>query len=75
MPVTPTQTDYEMAQLPTRNLKIKVDVLNFRFQTVDSIEGILTDGSISVDANSDIRRTCSETGRRNTNQARWKHLA
>ena len=61
MPVTPTQTDYEMAQLPTRNLKIKVDVLNFRFQTVDSIEGILTDGSISVDANSDIRRTCSVT--------------
>ena len=61
MPVTPTQTDYEMAQLPTRNLKIKVDVLNFRFQTVDSIEGILTDGSISVDANSDIRRTCNLT--------------
>lgn len=80
MPVTPTQTDYEMAQLPTRNLKIKVDVLNFRFQTVDSIEGILTDGSISVDANSDIRRTCSVTltikaGRRNTNQARRKRLA
>lgn len=80
MPVTPTQTDYEMAQLPTRSLKIKVDVLNFRFQTVDSIEGILTDGSISVDANSDIRRTCSvtltiKTGRRNTNQARRKRLA
>ena len=80
MPVIPTQTDYEMAQLPTRNLKIKVDVLNFKFQTIDSIEGILTDGSISVDANSDIRRTCSvtltiKTRWRNFSQARWKRLA
>lgn len=80
MPVIPTQTDYEMAQLPTRNLKIKVDVLNFKFQTIDSIEGILTDGSISVDANSDIRRTCSvtltiKTRWRNSSQARRKRLA
>ena len=80
MPVIPTQTDYEMAQLPTRHLKIKVDVLNFKFQTIDSIEGILTDGSISVDANSDIRRTCSvtltiKTRWRNSSQARRKRLA
>ena len=80
MPVIPTQTDYEMAQLPTRNLKIKVDVLNFKFQTIDSIEGILTDGSISVDANSDIRRTCSvtltiKTRWRDSRQARRKRLA
>ena len=38
-----------------------VDVLNFNFQTVNSLEGYVIDGSISVDATSDIRRTCNLT--------------
>lgn len=61
MAVIPTQTDYDLVQMKTRNLKVKVEVLNFKFQTVSSLEGRVTEGSISVDATSDIRRTCSLT--------------
>lgn len=59
MAVIPTQTDYELAQLKVRNNKIKVEVLNYNFQTVDLIEGNVIDGSVSIDATADIRRTCS----------------
>lgn len=59
MAVIPTQTDYELAQLKVRNNKIKVEILNYNFQTVDLIEGNIIDGSINVDATADIRRTCS----------------
>lgn len=61
MAVIPTQTDYDLIQLKSRNMKIKVDVLNFDFQTINSLEGRVVDGSIGVDANSDIRRTCNLT--------------
>ena len=50
MAVIPTQTDYELTQLKVRNNKIKVEVLNFNFQTIDLIEGNVIDGSVSVDA-------------------------
>ena len=59
MAVIPTQTDYELTQLKVRNNKIKVEVLNFNFQTIDLIEGYVTEGSVSIDATADIRRTCS----------------
>lgn len=59
MAVIPTQTDYDLVQLKTRNTRIKVDILNFNFQTINSLEGKVIDGSISIDATSDIRRTCS----------------
>lgn len=61
MAVIPTQTDYDLVQMKVRNTRIKVDVLNFNFQTVNSLEGYVIDGSISVDATSDIRRTCNLT--------------
>lgn len=61
MPVIPTQTDYDIIQSKIRNSKVKIDVLNFKLQTIDSLEGICTDGSITIDADSDIRRTCSIT--------------
>ena len=61
MAVIPTQTDYDLIQMKTRSTRIKVEVLNFNFQTVNSLEGRVTEGSISVDATSDIRRTCSLT--------------
>ena len=40
---------------------IKIELLNYQFQTVDSLEGICTSGSISIDANADIRHTGSIT--------------
>lgn len=61
MAVIPTQTDYNLIQMKTRSTRIKVEVLNFNFQTINSLEGRVTEGSISVDATSDIRRTCSLT--------------
>lgn len=61
MAVIPTQTDYELAQLKNKDVRVKVDILNFQFQTINSLEGKVTEGSITVDANSDIRRTCSLT--------------
>lgn len=59
MAVTPTNEDYQLIQMRTRNSKIKVELLNFNFQTISYLEGNATGGSISVDANSDIRRSCN----------------
>lgn len=42
-----------------RRLRIKINILNFQMQTVDEISGNVTDGNITEDANSDIRRTCN----------------
>lgn len=44
-----------------RNLKARINLLNFNFQTVDEISGEVIDGNIAIDANSDIRRTCDLT--------------
>lgn len=54
-----TQAQYNTAHQTIRNTYIRVNLLNFQFLTVDSLEGNLTRGSINIDANSDIRRTCN----------------
>ena len=59
MPIAPTNNDYQLIQMKTRNMRLKVELLNYNFQIVNYLEGNVIDGSISVDANSDIRRTCS----------------
>lgn len=38
---------------------IRLELLNFQYQTVDTVEGVCTSGSFAIDANSDIRRTGS----------------
>lgn len=53
-----TQQNYNTAKQNVRNLRVRIDLLNFNFQTVDAIEGNVISGSINIDANSDIRRTC-----------------
>ena len=53
-----TQSQYNTAHQNIRNTYIRVNLLNFQFLTVDSLEGNLLKGSVSVDANSDMRRTC-----------------
>lgn len=42
-----------------RQLRAKINILNFQMQTVDEISGNVLDGNITEDANSDIRRTCN----------------
>ena len=59
MGIRPTQTDYDLVQMKTRNSKIKVELLNFKFETINSLEGKVISGSINVDATADIRRTCN----------------
>ena len=54
-----TQSQYNTAHQNIRNTYIRVNLLNFQFLTVDSLEGNLLKGSVSVDANSDMRRTCN----------------
>lgn len=44
-----------------RQLRAKINILNFQMQTVNEISGNVTDGNITEDANSDIRRTCNIT--------------
>lgn len=50
---------YNDAKKNIRDLRIKINILNFNMQTVDEITGVVLDGSINVDATADIRRTCS----------------
>lgn len=50
---------YKDAKKNIRDLRVKINILNFNMQTVDEITGVVLDGSINVDATTDIRRTCS----------------
>ena len=55
--ITSNQFNTSLQNIQSRY--IKLELLNYQFQTVDNIEGVCTGGSISIDANSDIRRTGS----------------
>lgn len=52
---------YGFVNKSLRLVQAKVNVLNYNFQIVDEISGNVTSGSITEDANSDIRRTCNIT--------------
>lgn len=54
-----TQEMYNVTKQSIRNCYAKIEVLNKDFIIVDDFVGNITDGSISIDANSDIRRTCN----------------
>lgn len=53
-----TQDQYNVCRQTIRNQHIQLDILNFNFQTVDEISGNAIGGSINIDANADIRKTC-----------------
>lgn len=55
--ITSNQFNTSLQNIQSRY--IKLELLNYQFQTVDNIEGVCTGGSISIDANSDVRRTGS----------------
>ena len=54
-----TENEFRTYLQNIQNRYIRIELLNYQFQTVDSLEGVCTSGSISIDANSDIRRTAS----------------
>ena len=54
------QREYDVATQNGRIIHTKINVLNFDFQVVGKISGVVLDGSgFNIDATSDIRRTCS----------------
>lgn len=54
-----TQSQYNTTLQPIRNSHLKVNLLNFNYQTVDSLEGNVVSGSMNEDGTSDMRRSCS----------------
>lgn len=57
----PTQEQYNTTLQLYRNLNIKINVLDFKYNIIDEISGIVMDGNINIDADSDIRRTADIT--------------
>lgn len=58
---TPTEYDYILLDQPTINFYLKVEVKNDDGTILDNLEGIISYGGLSIDAESDIRRTTSVT--------------
>lgn len=54
-----TQEQYNTATQQLRNLHLKINILDFNYQVVNEISGEVIAGNISVDANADLRRSCS----------------
>lgn len=58
---TPTLKELRLLRTHTKELHCKLELLDKNLNVIDSLEGIAIDGSLSIDANSDIRRTFSGT--------------
>ena len=48
-------------EMPIRELFVKLELLDWQENTIKEIQGLLTNGNISINGNSSIRRTCSFT--------------
>lgn len=56
---TITTEQYNASKQKSRNLHIRINLLDYSRQIVDSVEGRVIGGNINLDANSNIRSTCS----------------
>lgn len=54
-----TASQYRIANQTIRNKFIKINLLNFNYTVVDTLEGNTIEGSININASSDMRRTCN----------------
>lgn len=61
MPFTPTQEDKDILLQRHKKVFTKIERLNSAYQVVETIEGTISNGNLSVDATSDIRRTFNAT--------------
>ena len=59
MPLNIQQQDYNMMSQPYINKYMKLNILNFDMNVVDEISGNLVSCDVSVNADSDLRRSCS----------------
>ena len=55
----PTQQQYDVTLQPLRDIDCKIAVLDFDYTLLDEISGVTTDISLSVEADSDVRRTAN----------------
>lgn len=53
----PTASEYNVAKQNVRELYAKISLLNFNFQIVDELSGVVISDTWNVNATSDIRRT------------------
>ena len=56
-----TQEQLEALNQSIRGKRIKIEILNYNFKIIDTIEGEATEGTIDMDATSDYRMSCSLT--------------
>ena len=56
---TPTQEDFNLVKQHTKDIYIKVNLLNKQFKVLDSFDGNLLSDSLNVDSKSKQRRTYS----------------
>ena len=55
-----SQDEYNVSKQQARELHAKINLLNFNFQMVDELSGVvLPSSTYSIDSTSDIRRTCN----------------
>ena len=55
------QRDIDAVFLPEKQLLVRLELMNDAMMPIDRMEGVLIEGSYSIDAESDIRRTCDLT--------------
>lgn len=56
----PTQLEYNVTTQQQRRMRVKFNLLNYKLQVVDSLNGVIIGTpTISNDATSDLRRSCS----------------
>ena len=61
MTYLPTDEDLALLKNHSSHIYCRIDMLNKDFATIDSLDGVVIDGSISVDSESDVRRTFNAT--------------
>ena len=54
-----TEQQYRTVMQSIQSRYIWLELLNYNFQTVDELSGVAVSGSITIDANADVRRTGS----------------
>ena len=56
-----TSAQFNTALQNVQEKYVRLELLNYQYQIVDNLEGVATGGTITINANSDIRRTASIT--------------
>lgn len=53
----PTQNEYNVAKQQQRKIHTKINLLNFKLQTVDEISGVVLSYNFSIQADNEVRRS------------------